>query len=410
MKKILIKTKKIEIIQLTNETIYIDNVAYDCYKLSVHNLLNDDIKIMYLSLDIKHLFLPDNDNILKTRFDISPNIKSFADFIKIIKSGIDNPHLTPVSESEGLGINHHIAKVQTYGQLAYLLVGLIPAIYYGNYWYKKHKINKAQSLADKADIELNAIIYKNHKADDPIMLKWYQPLISGVRSLIKGNRNFLLICGPPGTGKSYMVKRELYLNHLAPIKDYKVVKGSVTELSSIIQILYDYRNSIIIFDDFDTLIKNPNMIDILKSASDSYKKRVINFPESDESSTEGLKTKSYPPSFIFSGKIIIITNQPIEEIDYALMSRAMGAINVDFEAKHAADLIRDMLPYFNQELSLEFKQEVYDYLISICHKYNLTPSMRLFKILLDIRQSVTDSSWKTIADVNIKNMAKFSKK
>ena len=72
----------------------------------------------------------------------------------------------------------------------------------------------------------------------------------------------------------------------------------------------------IVFDDCDAVLKDPVALNILKSALDSYGKRIISW-------NADMRDDDLPRSFNFEGRVIFISNMEQDRIDQAIRSRSM---------------------------------------------------------------------------------------
>jgi hypothetical protein len=99
-------------------------------------------------------------------------------------------------------------------------------------------------------------------------------------------------------------------------KLYTVVKGYSTA-KGLYRTLFENRNRIVVFDDCDSVLRDPVALNLLKGALDSYDKRIISW-NAETSGDDDL-----PRSFEFKGGVIFISNLPIFKIDQAVRSRAI---------------------------------------------------------------------------------------
>jgi len=104
----------------------------------------------------------------------------------------------------------------------------------------------------------------------------YLTLYYAIKNLATNKHmNGLLIYGPPGTGKTFTVKYTLYKLDVP----YVHYKGGAKNLEDLVSILYKHRKGkVIILDDFDSALNNPDAINILKAATDTYETRIISLP------------------------------------------------------------------------------------------------------------------------------------
>lgn len=133
----------------------------------------------------------------------------------------------------------------------------------------------------------------------------------------------LIVTGPGGLGKTHTVRATL---EAAGLKDasgfdaesaegsFKVIKGYSTA-KGLYRELFWNRDSVIVFDDTDSILKDPVALNLLKGALDSYDKRIISW-------NADLKDDDLPRSFQFNGRVIFISNLKRSQLDDALKTRA----------------------------------------------------------------------------------------
>jgi hypothetical protein len=136
------------------------------------------------------------------------------------------------------------------------------------------------------------------------------------RATISGDVRAMIVVGPPGVGKSYGVEFELEKSGLferisgRKIK-YEVIKGAMTPIG-LYCTLYRHsdRNSVLVFDDCDSVFQDDVALNILKAALDSGKKRRICW----NSDSAMLRREGVPDTFEFKGSAIFITNLKFENL------------------------------------------------------------------------------------------------
>lgn len=99
-------------------------------------------------------------------------------------------------------------------------------------------------------------------------------------------------------------------------KYYSVIKGFSTA-KGLYEILYHNRNRTVVFDDCDSILKDPVALNLLKGALDSYDRRVISWR------SKGFIDDGLPTSFEFTGGVIFISNKSMQQIDQAVRTRAI---------------------------------------------------------------------------------------
>ena len=151
-----------------------------------------------------------------------------------------------------------------------------------------------------------------------------------VKMVAKGQTASCVVTGEGGLGKSFTVIKalrdaglrdvsELPIGEVIPPRGcFRVVKGFSTA-KGLYRILFENQNSIIVFDDCDSILKDPDALNLLKGALDSYDKRYITWNTS-------INDDGLPRSFEFKGGVVFVSNMAADKISQAIRSRAM---NVD---------------------------------------------------------------------------------
>jgi hypothetical protein len=131
-----------------------------------------------------------------------------------------------------------------------------------------------------------------------------------------GSVRAMIVSGPPGVGKSFGVEEVLskdgLFDQLAQRKPrYEIVKGAMSALGLYAK-LYEYsdKNSVLVFDDCDSILMEDLSLNILKGALDSSKKRFIAW----NTDSRLLRSEGIPDRFEFKGAAIFITNIKFEHI------------------------------------------------------------------------------------------------
>jgi hypothetical protein len=139
-----------------------------------------------------------------------------------------------------------------------------------------------------------------------------------------------VITGEGGLGKTFTVTKTLETKGYKDISDladfevgtvlnarkcFTMVKGYSTA-KGLYRTLFENNKSIIVFDDCDAVLKDPVALNLLKSALDSYGKRIISW-------NADMRDDDLPRSFNFEGRVIFISNMTQDKIDQAIRSRSM---------------------------------------------------------------------------------------
>jgi hypothetical protein len=151
-----------------------------------------------------------------------------------------------------------------------------------------------------------------------------------VKMVASGVQPSAVITGEGGLGKTYTVTKTLRdagYKDISNLADFEVgsvintrkcftqIKGYSTA-KGLYRTLFENNNSIIVFDDCDSVLKDPVALMLLKGALDSYGKRVISW-------NADMKDEDLPRSFEFTGRVIFISNMTQDGIDQAIRSRSM---------------------------------------------------------------------------------------
>ena len=151
-----------------------------------------------------------------------------------------------------------------------------------------------------------------------------------VNMVATGVQPSAIITGEGGLGKTYTVTKTLEsagYKDISDLADFQVgtiintrkcftmVKGYSTP-KGLYRTLFENNKSIIVFDDCDSVLKDPVALNLLKSALDSYGKRIISW-------NADMKDEDLPRSFNFEGRVIFISNMDDGKIDQAIRSRSM---------------------------------------------------------------------------------------
>ena len=124
----------------------------------------------------------------------------------------------------------------------------------------------------------------------------------------KGINRSLIVSGPAGLGKSFTVEAKLAeLEQKGHSVTY--IKGYVRPLA-LYKLLYETRhpNSVLVFDDSDSVFYDDVSMNLLKGACDSTERRVLHWLSRSLDKEEDDEGESIPEKFEFQGSIIFITN------------------------------------------------------------------------------------------------------
>ena len=136
------------------------------------------------------------------------------------------------------------------------------------------------------------------------------------KAVLNGDIRAMIVAGPPGVGKSIGIEGELErANLFDQISGRRVksemIKGTASALG-MYKALYKYsdENSVVVFDDCDSILLDDVCLNLLKGALDSGKKRRISWLADSHS----LRNEGIPDQFDFKGGVIFITNLKFDQM------------------------------------------------------------------------------------------------
>jgi len=230
------------------------------------------------------------------------------------------------------------------------------------------------------------------------------------KATVSGDIRAMIVSGPPGVGKSFGVEREIdkacLFDKLAGKRlKAEVVKGSATPIG-LYQVLYKFsdENSVVVFDDCDSILLDDVALNLLKGALDSGKKRKISWL----SESSALRREGIPESFEFKGSVIFITNLKFDKMKSQKLRDHLDALQ---SRCHYLDLtldtMRDKLLRIKQIASdgvlfadYDFEPATCDDIIDFMHtnKDRLREvSLRMALKIADLRQ-MSMNNWKRLAE------------
>ena len=175
-----------------------------------------------------------------------------------------------------------------------------------------------------------------------------------VNMVIENITASLLVTGEGGLGKTHTVREKLKEAGLEEDIDYKIIKGYSTP-KALYATLYENSDSLVIFDDCDSVLKDPNSLNLLKGALDSYDKRTISWL------SKGFISDELPNSFDFTGRVIFISNLSLTKVDGAVKSRTISVdltMTLEDKIKRMRSIISEIVPVY----SMNIKNKVLDFL------------------------------------------------
>ena len=204
-------------------------------------------------------------------------------------------------------------------------------------------LNGADVVAQDVAIESAPVLLR--ETDDEVMTRIgerFEILTDMTKAAIAGDIRAIIVTGPPGVGKSYGVERELdkaaLFDQIAGRRvKSEMIKGSTTAIG-LYQVLYKYsdKNSIVVFDDCDSVLLDDTCLNMLKGALDSGKKRKISWL----GESNALRREGIPDSFNFNGSVIFITNLKFDKVKGSKLQEHLTAL---MSRCHYVDLTIDTM-------------------------------------------------------------------
>jgi hypothetical protein len=157
--------------------------------------------------------------------------------------------------------------------------------------------------------------------------------------------------------------------------------------------LWENRNDVIVFDDCDSVLKDPVSLNLLKAALDSYSRRVISW-------RADIRDDDLPTSFEFKGRVVFISNLASSALDQAIISRSM-AVDLSMTTPQKIERMKFLLdqPTFMPEVAKTVKSDA----LALIEKLQNTVkelSLRTLIQVTKIRQSA-GANWQNLAEYTI---------
>ena len=228
-----------------------------------------------------------------------------------------------------------------------------------------------------------------------------------VSMLVKGDQASVVVSGPGGLGKSHTVTKALESAGMKDVtlldefevggkinttKSYRVIKGYSTP-KGLYRTLFENREGVVVFDDCDSVLKDPVSLNLLKGALDSYSRRVISW-------RADMKDDELPQSFEFKGRVVFISNLSSDSIDQAIITRSM-AVDLTMTTEQKVERMRYLVD--QPEFMVDYtKQEKIDALNLIDDLQDGVKELSLRTLIqaTKIRKSA-GANWKDLAEYTI---------
>jgi len=247
------------------------------------------------------------------------------------------------------------------------------------------KVQKAVSETNStgATIKEATKLLEQRKLADPDVV--FDDIEKLTKVVALGLQNSLIVAGMAGIGKTFHVEKtmkELLGSNEGKDAKWRHRKGAKLSPFGLFLDLFMNRDDMtIVYDDSDSVWKDPDAVNILKSALDTYKERDIFWASRATTNTEimtdeertlyfeklydalankpedvGTKIK-LPSSFKFTSRVIFISNLKPEKIDSAIRSRSLF-MDIYLTQEDVVNRIISILPFVEPDVSMDAKMEV----------------------------------------------------
>lgn len=208
-----------------------------------------------------------------------------------------------------------------------------------------------------------------------------------------GKLNSFILTGSGGLGKTHAVieglkRKGLKEDTIGHDGDFIFIRGYSTA-KALYRTLWEQNGKVIIFDDADSVHKDPIGANILKAALGSEDKRVISwgaeFPESE----------SLPNRFEFRGRVVFISNLSQEQFPQALLSRSMK-VDLTLNTEEKLERIREVFKEIKGDV--EEKADVLEFIdqyADVASDLNIRSCLNILKLKRDV-----GDDWKRLALYN----------
>lgn len=271
------------------------------------------------------------------------------------------------------------------------------------------ELNLARSLKSagvkvaKTEVNVDVLNEPNSKFH---INKRFEFLARTVKMVAKGVQASAVITGSGGLGKSYTVRKTLVAAGLTEFnyadfevgdevgskrsKTFTVVKGYSTA-KGLYRTLYENNDGVIVFDDCDSVLKDPVALNLLKGALDSYDTRVISW-------NADMRDEDLPRSFIFTGRVVFISNMVESKVDQAIRSRS-AVIDVSMTLDELVDRMEHMVAdgEFLPQYDMEVKADALSFVKEFKAKMKEV-SLRTLITVCKARATDENGDWKEFAE------------
>ena len=210
-----------------------------------------------------------------------------------------------------------------------------------------------------------------------------------------------IITGQGGLGKTHTVLKTLKSKGFEDTTDlasfaigkrissrsFRLIKGFSTA-KGLYRTLFEGNSQVLVFDDCDSVLKDPVALNLLKGALDSYGDRWISW-------NADMKDDDIPRSFKFTGSIVFISNMDLERVDQAVKTRAMC---VDLSMTQPQKIERMEVLIAEEEFLPEYAQKLKEEaLVFLKEHMNSIRNLSLRTLIATTKIRAEGGDWKSLA-------------
>lgn len=328
----------------------------------------------------KTLFIPDNFNIVQS-------VKSIAGFIKNPSAQISEAKYSAqrIADADKYGIPVDLSTAEFNAQLKAKWQELGEPVSVRARKNAGLRLDSPSAEQNTRTEELKSAqknFDKKKYADPDIVFEDLDDLVNMVAS---GVQPSLMITGMAGIGKTFTVQKRLTKILGSKGDNWIMVKGKSSPMGLYMSLFLN-RDKLIVFDDMDSIFSNKDTINIIKAAVDSYDEREISwispttqnlsgldqyqlkmkFAEIEDAFTTGnpdagKNELKLPSQFVFTGRVIFISNIHESKMDTAIKSRSF-VIDITLRAEDVIRRMESILKEISPGTDMNVKMEVLRYL------------------------------------------------
>jgi hypothetical protein len=170
-------------------------------------------------------------------------------------------------------------------------------------------------------------------------------------------------------------------------KAYRIIKGFSTA-KGLYRTLFEGNGQVLVFDDCDSVLKDPVALNLLKGALDSYGDRWISW-------NADFKDDDLPKSFKFTGAIVFISNMDLDRVDQAVKTRAM-CVDLSMTTEQKVERMEALVvdKEFLPEFDVQYKKDAIAFIREVM---NDVSNLSLRSLIATTKIRAEGGAWKNLA-------------